>query len=193
MSAEKAWVQLKDSLKRNGFNSIQWLSCLTLCDPMDSSTPRLPVHHQLPEFTQTHVHWVGDAIQPSHSLSMPFSFCLQSYPASGSFLRSQFFASGGQSIGVSASASVFPMNIQGWFKIGKGLWQCCVLSCCLFNLHAEYIIQNVVLDESQLESRWLEEITITSDMQITHPNGRKQKWTKEPFDEGERGKQKELA
>ena len=46
-------------------------SCLTLCDPMDSSIPGLPVHHQLPEFTQTLVHWVGDAIQPSHPLSFP--------------------------------------------------------------------------------------------------------------------------
>ena len=46
-------------------------SCPTLCDSMDSSTPGLPIHHQLPEFTQTHVHWVGDAIQPSHPLSSP--------------------------------------------------------------------------------------------------------------------------
>ena len=47
-------------------------SCLTLCDPMNCSTPGFPVHHQLPEFTQTHVHWVGDAIQPSHPLlSLP--------------------------------------------------------------------------------------------------------------------------
>ena len=46
-------------------------SCLTLCDPVDYSMPGLPVHHQLPEFTQTHVHWVGDAIQPSHPLSSP--------------------------------------------------------------------------------------------------------------------------
>ena len=46
-------------------------SCLTLCDPMDRSTPGLPVHHQRPEFTQTHVHQVGDAIQPSHPLSSP--------------------------------------------------------------------------------------------------------------------------
>ena len=44
---------------------------MTLCDPMDHSTPGLPVHHQIPEFTQTHVHWVSDAIQPSHSLSSP--------------------------------------------------------------------------------------------------------------------------
>ena len=46
-------------------------SCLTLCDPMNCSTPGLPVHHQLLEFTQTHVHRVGDAIQPSHFLSSP--------------------------------------------------------------------------------------------------------------------------
>ena len=46
-------------------------SCPTLCDPMNCSTPDLPVHHQLPESTQTHVHWVGDAIQPSHPLSSP--------------------------------------------------------------------------------------------------------------------------
>ena len=46
-------------------------SCLTLCNPMNHSTPGLPVHHQLPEFTQTYVHWVGDAIQPSHPLSSP--------------------------------------------------------------------------------------------------------------------------
>ena len=45
--------------------------CLTLCDPMDCSTPGLPVHHQLPEFTQTHVDWIGDVIQPSHPLSPP--------------------------------------------------------------------------------------------------------------------------
>ena len=46
-------------------------SCLTLCNPMDCSTPGLPVYQQLPEFTQTHVHWIGDAIQPSHPLSSP--------------------------------------------------------------------------------------------------------------------------
>ena len=47
-------------------------SCPTPCDPMNRSTPGLPVHHQLPEFTQTHVHWVGEAIHPSHPLSSPF-------------------------------------------------------------------------------------------------------------------------
>ena len=54
----------------NSVSSVTQL-CRTLCDPMDCSTPVLPVHHQLPEFAQTHVHWVGDAIQPSHPLSSP--------------------------------------------------------------------------------------------------------------------------
>ena len=77
----------------------------TLCNPMNCSTPGLPVYHQLPEFTQTHVHRVGDAIQPSHPLSSP------SLPALN-FSQSQLFASDGQSIGVSASTSVPPMNTQ---------------------------------------------------------------------------------
>ena len=54
------------------FSSVQSQSCPTLCDPMNRSTPGFSVHHQLPEFTQTHVHWVGDAIQPSHPLLSPF-------------------------------------------------------------------------------------------------------------------------
>ena len=87
-------------------------SCPTPCDPTDCSTPGFPVHHQLPELAQTHVHSVSDAIQPSHPV-VPFSSCLQSFPASGSFLMSQLFASGGQSIRVSASASFLPVNIQG--------------------------------------------------------------------------------
>ena len=62
-------------------------SCPTLWDPMDCSTPGLPVHHQLLEFTQTHVHWVGDAIQRL-ILCRPFSSHLQSFPASGFFQKS---------------------------------------------------------------------------------------------------------
>ena len=81
-------------------------SCLTLCNPMDCSMPGFPPHCQLPEFSQTHVHWVADAIQPSHPLLSPSPSCLHSFPASGSFPMSQFFTSSGQSIGVSASASV---------------------------------------------------------------------------------------
>ena len=86
-------------------------SYLTLCNLMDCSTPGFLVHHQLQELTQTHVHQVSDAIQPSHHLSVAFS-CLQSFPAKESFPMSQFFTSGGQNIEASASASVLPMNIQ---------------------------------------------------------------------------------
>ena len=67
-------------------------SCPTLCDPMNRSTPGLPVHHQLPGFTQTHVHQVDDVIQPSYPLSSPSPPNPQSLPASGSFLMSQLFA-----------------------------------------------------------------------------------------------------
>ena len=63
------------------------------CDPMDCSMPGFPVHHQLPELTYTHVHWVSDAIQPSHPLSSPFPQAFN-LPASGSFQMSQFFTSG---------------------------------------------------------------------------------------------------
>ena len=72
----------------------------------------------LQECVQTHVHWVRDAIQPSHPLLPPFSFCLQSSPASGPFPMSGLFASGGQRIGASALASVLPMNSQGCFPSG---------------------------------------------------------------------------
>ena len=60
-------------------------SCPTLCDPMDCSTPGLPVHHQLPEFTQTHVHWVGEAIQPSHPLSSPSPLAFNLFQHQGLF------------------------------------------------------------------------------------------------------------
>ena len=88
-------------------------SCPTLHDPMNRSTPGLPVHHQLPEFTQTHVHQVSDAIQASHPLLSPSPPAPNPSPHQGSFPMSQFFASGGQSIVASASASGLPMNIQG--------------------------------------------------------------------------------
>ena len=91
-------------------------SCLTLCDPMDCSMPGSSVLHYLLEFPQTHVHWVSDAIEPSHLL-LPPSPSSQSLPASGSFPMSWLFASGGQSIGASASATVLPMNIHGWFPL----------------------------------------------------------------------------
>ena len=71
----KSWTGLIDSTERMHYipETIRLVdqSCPTLCEPMNRSTPGLPVHHQLPEFTQTYVHWVSEAIQPSHPLSSP--------------------------------------------------------------------------------------------------------------------------
>ena len=108
----------KRKIQKSRASSVQFSSaaqsCLTLCDLMVCSMPRFPVHHQLPEFTQTHVHWVQWCHLTISSSVIPFSSHLKSFPASGSFQMSQFFTSGGQSIRISASASVLPMNIQDW-------------------------------------------------------------------------------
>ena len=81
--------------------------------PCPSATPRA-YSNSCPS-----IRWCHPTISSS---VIPFSSCLQSFPASGSFQMSQFFASGGQSIGVSASASVLPMNTQGWFPLGWTGW-----------------------------------------------------------------------
>ena len=93
-------------------------SCLTLCDPMGCSTPGFPVHHQLPKFAQIHVYPVGDAIQPSHPLSSPSPPTFNLSQGQDLF---QWVSSSHQVARVlefSASASVFPMNIQDWFPWG---------------------------------------------------------------------------
>ena len=92
----------------NQFSSVTQ-SCPTLCNPMDYSTPGLPVHHQLLEFTQTHAHWVGDAIQPCHPLSSPSPPAFNLSQHQGIF-KCQLFATGGQT----ASTSFLSMNIQNW-------------------------------------------------------------------------------
>ena len=88
---------------------------------MDCSMPSLPVHRQLPEFTHSCPlsRWCHPAISSS---VIPFSSCLQSFPASGSFQMSWFFASGGQRTGVSASVSVLPVNTQDWSPLGWTGW-----------------------------------------------------------------------
>ena len=93
-------------------------SCSTLCDLMKCSMPGFSVLYYLPKIVQTHAHCVNDAIQPVHPPLSPSPLAPQSFPASGSFPMSQLWASGGQSNGVSASASVLPMNIQNWFPLG---------------------------------------------------------------------------
>ena len=100
---------------------VHLLSPVQLCDPMDCGTPGFPVHHQLPELTQTRPssRWCHPTISSS---VVPFSSHFQSFPASGYFQMSQFFTSGGQSIGAAASASVLPMNIQDWSPLGWTGW-----------------------------------------------------------------------
>ena len=126
-------------------------SCPALCNPMDYSTPGLPVHHQLLEFTQTHVHWIGDP--SNHLISVvPFSSHLQSFPASGSFQMSQFFTTGGQSTEVSASASVLPMNIQDWFPLGGTGW-ISLLSKGLSRVFSNTTVQKHQFFSAQLSSQ----------------------------------------
>ena len=98
-------------MRRVQFSSVAQ-SCPTLCDPLNRSTPGLPVHHQQPEFTQTHVHRVSDAIQPSNPLLSPSPLAPNPPQASESFPMSQLFPWGGQSTGVSALASFLPKNLR---------------------------------------------------------------------------------
>ena len=105
------------------FSSVAQL-LLSLWDPMNHSTPGFPVHHQLPEFTQTHLHWVSDAIQPSHPLLMfpsPPTFNLSQHQSLFKWVSSLhqvakvFF-------GVSTSTSVLPINTQDWRPLGWTGW-----------------------------------------------------------------------
>ena len=139
---------------------VQSLSYVWLCNPINCSTPGFPVLHYLPEFAQTHVHCVGDATQPFHRLSPPYPLS-SIFPSIGVFSVSWLFASGGQSIGASASASILPMNIQGWFPLGltglisllsKGLWR--VFSSTIIQKHQLFDIQPSLLYNSHIHT-WL--------------------------------------
>ena len=118
--------------------------CLTLCDPIDWSTPGFPVLHHLPEFAQTHIHWLGDAIQSSHPLSSPSPPASNLSQHQGFIPMSRLFTSDDQSIGFSTAASVLPMNIQGWFPLGNW-FDLFAVQGTLKNLlqhHNEYLIYN---------------------------------------------------
>ena len=112
--------------------------CLTLCDPMDCDTLGPPVLHYLPEFAQNQVHWISDATYPSHLLLPPL-LLPSIFPSIRVFST---FASGGRSIGASASALVFPINVQGWFPLGlTGLIP--LLSKGLSRLFSSITVQNL--------------------------------------------------
>ena len=116
--------------------------------PCPSPTPR--VHSNSCSLSQ----WCHPAISSS---VVPFSFCLQSFPASESFQLSQFFASGGQSIGASASTSVLPMNIQGWFPLGWTAW-----ISLLFNGLSRVFYITMVQNHQFLALSFLYSTTLTS-------------------------------
>ena len=161
------------------FSSVPSFSRVRLCDPMNHSMPGLPVHHQLPESTQTHVYWVSDAIQPCSVV--PFSSCPQPHPASGSFPISQLFTWGGPSIRVSASASVLPMNIQSILQeISAG----CSLEGLMLKLKLQYFGHLMQIADSfektlvlgkiegrrrrgRQRMRWLDGITNSTDMSLS--------------------------
>ena len=130
--------------------------------PWTATCPGFPVLHHLPELAQTHVHWVGDAIQSSRPLFSPCS-CLLSFPVLEFFPMSQLFASGDQSIRASASASVLPMNIQDWFPLwltglislqSKGLSR--VFSNTTVQKHQLFSTQLSLWSNSHIHTRLLE-------------------------------------
>ena len=119
---------------------------LTLCDPMDCSTPGLPCPSTtLGAYSNSCPlsRWCHPTIPFS---VIPFSSHLQCFPASDSFQISQFFTSGGQSIGVSASASVLPMNIQDWFPLGWTGW------ISLLSKGLSRVFSNTIVQKHQLFS-----------------------------------------
>ena len=119
-SSRFSFIYFVNSLLSLQFSSVAQ-SCSALCDIMNFSMPGLPVHHNLPEATQTHVHWIGDAIQPSHPLSSPSPPALN--PSQHQCLFQWVNTSwGGQSTGVSTLASVLPKNTQGWSPLEWTGW-----------------------------------------------------------------------
>ena len=104
-------------------SSVQLLSsCPTLCDPMDCSTPGFPVHHQLLELTQTHVHRVGDAIQPSHPLLSPSPPAFNLSQHQGLFQRVSSLYQVAKVLEFQLQHQSFWMNIQDWFPLGWTGW-----------------------------------------------------------------------
>ena len=138
--------------ERELYQSVSQFSHSVVSDslrPLNHRMSRLPGYHQLPKFTQTHVHRICVAIQPSHPLSSPSPPAPNAPLASGSFPMSQLFAWGGQSIGVSASASVLPMNIQDWSPLEWTGW------ISLQSKGLSRVFSNATAQKHQFWSDWL--------------------------------------
>ena len=131
---------------------------------MDCSTPSFPVLHHLPEFAQTHAHWVGDSFQPSHPLSSPFLPAFNFSQHQGIFQWVSSYTSGSQSIG--ASASVLPVNSQGWFLLGliglislQSKWLSRVFSSTIVHKHQFFGTQPSLWSNSHI-CTWLLHVII---------------------------------
>ena len=134
--SQKSWTWLSNWAGTHITDTQNWMcstsvqfssvaqSCPTLCNPINRSTPGFPVHHQLPEFTQTYVHQVDDAFQPSHPLSSPSPAPNPSQHQGLFQWVSSLHEVAKKSIGVSASASVLPMNTQDGSPLGWTGWIC---------------------------------------------------------------------
>ena len=114
-------TDLLEVASRVQFSSVAQ-SCLTLFDPMNHSTPGLPVHHQLPKSTQTHVHWVGDAIQPSHPLLSPSPPSLNLSQHQGLFQWVSSSHEVAKILELQLQYQVLPMNTQDWTPLGWTGW-----------------------------------------------------------------------
>ena len=130
-------------------------SCPTLCDPHEPQHSRLPCPSLSPKVCSNSCPFSQSCHSTISSSVVPFSSCPQSFPASGSFPMSQVLISGGQSIGVSASTSVLPMNIQGWFPLGwtgllSSLFTVWFQSTC-FSL---FLWLSIVMDPSAHNTPW---------------------------------------
>ena len=112
-------------------------SCLTLCNPMNLSTPELPVCHQLPEFTQNHVHWVTDAIQPSHPLSSP------SPPALNLSQHQSLFKWFSSSLLLKSNADGFLTTIV----FNRCSWNCILCPYSLLNIHWSHLVKRHLLKQ----------------------------------------------
>ena len=108
------------------FSSVQFSSvaqlCPTLCDPMNHSTPGLPVHHKLPEFTQTHVHWVSDVVQPSHPLSSPSPSAPNPSQHQGLFQWVSSLHQVAKVLEFQLQHQILPVNTQDWSPLGWTGW-----------------------------------------------------------------------
>ena len=137
-------------------------SCPTLCDPMDCSMPRLPVHHQLLESTQTHVHWIGDAIQPFYPLSFPSPPAFNLSQPQGLFKGVSSLHQVAKVLEFQLQHQSFPVNTQNWSPLGWTGW----ISLQSKGLHSQGTLKSLQHHSSKTSILWRSGFYI---VQLSHP------------------------